>query len=86
MLKKTLSILLCLLLLSIQTLPAIAQAVKIPAGTPITVYVDTEIDADNVQINENINFIVQDPVYIDDKLVLKSGTLVLSQVVKLKNF
>ena len=38
-----------------------------------------------MQVDENINFIVQDPVYINNKLVIKSGTLVVGQVVKLKN-
>ena len=41
--KKFISILLCFLLLSIQNLPVLAQKVKIPAGTPITVYVDSEV-------------------------------------------
>jgi len=80
MLKKVLSILLCLLLFGMQNLPVLAQTIKIPAGTPITVYVDAEIDADDVQVDENINFIVQDPVYINDKLAIKSGTSVIGQV------
>jgi len=42
--KKVLSILLCLLLFGMQNLPVLAQTIKIPAGTPITVYVDAEID------------------------------------------
>lgn len=83
--KKTLSFLLCFILLGLQNLPVLAQTIKIPAGTPITVYADTEIDADDVQVDENINFLVQDPVYINNKLVIKSGTLVVGQVVKLKN-
>lgn len=85
MIRKMLSCLLCFLLISLQNLPVLAQTIKIPAGTPITVYVDAEIDADDVQVDENINFIVQDPVYINDKLAIKSGTSVVGQVVKLKN-
>ena len=85
MIKKMLSSLLCFLLLGLQNLPVLAAAIKLPAGTPITVYVNEEIDADDVQVDENINFIVQDPVYINNKLVIKSGTLVVGQVVKLKN-
>ena len=64
---------------------AFANELKIPAGTPITVYVNEEIGADEVQIDQNINFLVQDPVYINNKLAIKSGTLVVGQVIKLKN-
>lgn len=85
MLKKILSILFCLVLFVSQNLTAVAQTYQIPAGTPITVYVAEEIDADDVQLDQNIDFIVQDPVYINNKLVIKSGTSVIGQVIKLKN-
>lgn len=85
MLKKILSTLFCLILLISQNLAVVAQTYKIPAGTPITVYAAEEIDADDVQLDQNIDFIVQDPVYINNKLVIKSGTSVIGQVVKLKN-
>ena len=85
MIKKSFIYLICLLLIILQNLAVLAESVKLPAGTPITVYANEEIDADDVQVDENINFIVQDPVYINNKLVIKSGTLVVGQVVKLKN-
>ena len=56
MIKKMLSTLLCILLLGLQNLPVLAETVKIPSGTPITVYANEEIDADDVQVDENINF------------------------------
>lgn len=85
MIKKILSILFCLTLLLLQNLTAVAQTIRIPAGTPITIYVEEEIDADDVQLNQNINFMVLDPIYINNKLVIKSGTSVTGQVIKLKN-
>ena len=84
MFKKILSVFLCLLITAMQNL-VFAQSIKIPAGTPITVYVDKEIDADEVQAEQNIDFVVQDPVYINNKLVIKSGTTIIGQVTKLKN-
>lgn len=82
--KKVIAII-CIVFMGLQNLPVFAQAIKIPAGTPISIYVNEEIDADDVQLDQNINFLVQDPVYINNKLVIKSGTLVIGQVVKLKN-
>ena len=85
MLRKILSISLCLAILGLQNMCVYAENIKIPAGTPVTVYVNEEIDADDVQLDQNINFLVQDPVYINNKLAIKSGTLVIGQVVQLKN-
>lgn len=83
--KKMLSLFLSFVLIALQVSPVLAESIKIPAGTPITIYVNEEIDADDVQVDENISFSVQDPVYINNKLVIKSGTLVVGQVTKLKN-
>ena len=62
-----------------------ASEIKIPAGTAVTVSVEREIDADDVQEGQNIDFIVLDPVTIDGTPVIKSGTPVIAQVINKKN-
>ena len=56
MFKKILVLFLCAILIGFQNLPVWAQTVKIPAGTPVTIYVNEEIDADDVQLDEIISF------------------------------
>ena len=83
--KKILCIFLSLFVFLIQTPLAYAQKIFIPAGTPISVYAENEIDADDVETDENINFAVQDPVYVNGKIVIKAGTQVTGQVTKKRN-
>ena len=51
--KKILCIFLSLFVFLIQAPLAYAQKITIPAGTPIMVYTENEIDADDVEIGEN---------------------------------
>ena len=83
--RKMICILLICFVLLIQNLPIYAQSLKINAGTPITIICEEEIDADNVQLNQNIDFVVQEPVYINNKVAIKAGTTIIGQVTKLKN-
>ena len=46
--KKMLSLFLSFVLIALQVSPVLAESIKIPAGTPITIYVNEEIDADDV--------------------------------------
>lgn len=59
--------------------------IRIPAGTAVTVYVEKEIDADDVREGQNVDFVVLDPFTINGLTVIKSGTHVTAQVVKKRN-
>ena len=85
MLKRILAIILFFILINFQIAPILASTIKVPDGTPITICTDEEIDADDVQLSQQVDFFVQQPVYINGQLVVKTGTLVTGQVSKLKN-
>ena len=63
----------------------LAKDVFIPPGTAVVVYTENEIDADDVRAGQNLDFIVQESVIIDDITVIPSGTHVNAQVTKRKN-
>lgn len=62
-----------------------SDRIRIPAGTAVTVYLEKEIDADDVREGQNVDFVVLDPVTINGTIVIKSGTHVTAQVTKKKN-
>ena len=62
-----------------------AKDIKIPAGTPIGIYLEQEINSDDVNLGQNIDFIVQNPVYVNNEIVIKAGTRVNAQILKKKN-
>lgn len=78
--KKILSVIFTVLLLQIQ-----AFAVVIPDSTPVIVQPMKMIDADNYKLGDQVKFAVLQPVKIDGKVVIKSGTEVLAQTIKKKN-
>ena len=59
--------------------------VKIPAGTAISIYVEREIDADDVVEGQTVDFIVQYPVKVNNITVINSGTRVTGQITKKRN-
>ena len=83
--KKVLTIIMFLIMFGVQSIPVFAVETKIPANTPIIVYSEEEIDADDVKLNQNVSFRVQSPVSINNKTVIKAGTEVIGQVTKRKN-
>ena len=62
-----------------------SNTITIPAGTPIVVYTEHEIDADDVRKGESLEFIVLEPLKINGIQVIKAGTRVMAQVVYRKN-
>lgn len=62
-----------------------ASSVQLPSGTPVVIYSENKIDADEVSENDTLDFIVQDNVRINNKIVIKSGTNVTGQIIKKKN-
>lgn len=60
-------------------------AIEIPAGTPLIVTADKEIDADEVKLNQSVFFTTLEPIKVNGKTAIKSGAKVTGQVVKLKN-
>ncbi len=85
MCKKIFSLIIFFIIISTHYGSVLAKEIKIPAGTPIMIYSEKEIDADDVKMNENISFVVQNPVYVNDKIVIKADTEVVGQVIKRKN-
>lgn len=72
--------------LFILTMPTVTWANEvIPAGTAITITNEKEISADDVRLNQNIDFIVQTPVIVNNVNVIKPGALVSAQVLQKKN-
>lgn len=68
-----------------RTTPKRVRELKIPAGTSVTVYNSQEINADNLEKGQNIEFTVDNPVIIDGKTVIQAGTRVSAQVLNKKN-
>ena len=62
-----------------------ATSVLVPSGTPVAIYSENKIDADEISENDTIDFIVQDNVRVNNKVVIKSGTNVTGQIIKKKN-
>lgn len=62
-----------------------SKGLKIPAGTSVTVYNSQEINADNLEKGQNIEFTVDNPVIIDGITVIQAGTRVSAQVLNKKN-
>lgn len=83
--KKLISIILCLVIMFSNAGTILAKDVFIPPGTAVVVYTENEIDADDVSAGQNLDFIVQESVIIDDITVIPSGTHVNAQVTKRKN-
>ena len=83
--KKLISSILCLSLLLGNGSLVLAKDIFIPPGTAVVVYTENEIDADDVKTGQNLDFIVQESVIIDDITVIPSGTHVTAQVTKRKN-
>lgn len=76
---------LLVLLLGVFMLNNVVLALGIPAGTPLIVTADKEIDADDVKLNQTVFFTTLEPVKVNGKTELKSGARVTGQVVKIKN-
>ena len=85
MFKRLMTLIFFVFFLFAQNGQVLAQTIKVPAGTPISVYVEKEIDADDVDLEQSIDFIVHEPVYVNNKLVFNAGTPILGKVIKLKN-
>ena len=85
--KKILSQLLLVFLFNMLILQnaVFATNILIPSGTPVAVYLENKIDADEISENDTIDFIVQDNVRINNKIVIKSGTNVTGQIIKKRN-
>ena len=83
--KRVSSIIVSVLILVSNTGIIYAKEIFIAPGTAVTVYTENEIDADDVQAGQNLDFIVQESVIIDDNMVIPSGTHVTAQVTKRKN-
>ena len=64
---------------------AFTRSILIPSGTPVNIYLENEIDADNVKKYDIVNFVVQDNLKIDNKIMIKSGTKVQGQIINKKN-
>ena len=73
------------ILLFLLLIPLFANAEKIPSGTLIVVQPTKFIDADEVKLNEKVNFITVEPVKIDGKILINPNTEVQGTVVKRKN-
>ncbi len=83
--KKFLIFLLCCFILIIQSGMVFAYELKIPAGTPVSIYTPDEIDADDVKLGKNVDFIVQEGVSINNHVVISAGSHVIGQITKKKN-
>ena len=81
--KKNIALLLCALFFSAQT--SLATTTIIPAGTAISIYSESAIEADDIEVGQNVDFTVQTPVVINGKKVIKHGDRIIGQVVKKKN-
>ncbi len=83
--RKIISSIICIALLISHCSVVNAKEIFIPPGTAVVVYTENEIDADDVKVGQNLDFIVQESVIIDDRTVIPSGTHVTAQVTKRKN-
>lgn len=80
--KKILAI---LLFVSCFMFNNIGFASEIPAGTPVIITADNEIDADDVKLNQTVFFTTYESIKVNGKTVIKPGQKVTGQVVKIKN-
>lgn len=81
--KKIIVLLLCMI--SVLNFQSLASSMEVPSGTPILITSDKEIDGDDVKLGQSIDFTTLDPVKINGRIVIKSGTQVTGQVIKRKN-
>lgn len=82
--KKILSLFL-ILLFNTQSIIYAASTNIIPAGTPVSVGIDKEIDADDIKLGQLVEFTTLEPVKVNGVVVIKPGTLVTGQITKRKN-
>ena len=78
--KKFFAVLISVMLLQIQ-----AFALTIPKGTLVLVRATKTIDADNVKVGDNVNFITVKPVKAGDNVLIPQGTEVNAKVTTRKN-
>ncbi len=74
-----------MLLFATLMLNNVVLALEIPAGTPLIVTADKEIDADNIKLNQTVFFSTIEPIKVNGKTAIKSGAKVTGQVIKIKN-
>ncbi|MBR3888976.1 hypothetical protein IKJ53_00520 [bacterium] len=85
MTKRFLSTFILLSLFVIQAQPSFSKTITIPAGTPVTVMCEKEIDADDVKVDEIVECIIKENVKVNNVTVLKAGTPVQGKIIKKKN-
>lgn len=78
--KNFFAILLISLFIHTQAMSAI-----LPLGTAIHIQPNYEIDADKIKQGDPVEFNVVLPVKVNDKVLIKPGTLVTAQIIKKRN-
>lgn len=78
--KKIITLVLTFLLIQVS-----ACALTIPSGIIVTVQPQQEIDADDYNMGDNINFTIVQSVKYNNEILIKAGTEVTGTVTKKKN-